>query len=349
MKLDILGAVSSLERDGLICGREMEDVFASENQGIPAHTIGYETEVLPSAVDDISSLTDTRKSADDLKIHAYNSAYRQMRPYGYGVCSDGLYELQSPPAKHPYPLIVATRGLARAGWLPSDAGTTGCVTSHVSIGTPIAAQSLIRSDTDSGIDFLQDTALLLRNVEMMDGTIPGRLTSPLRRAAENHTSTTEYSWNQKGDYGFMVDDDPAAARRLFSEKTWKGANNRIEFRTLSYYNPRQFSVLLNAVYYLSRGFLDINEPAANDIYLDHNEWFKDYCDDHGLPIEIYRPDDSLYVDDLAEYIVPYAEHLRSQSLSEVRSRTNQAILDIREELHMTNIPIDIIDSTSGSI
>lgn len=336
MKLNVERSLDDLYHNGFISSDELGDAMRAQGYGSEYHTIGYEVEALPSAQADIAKVRDI---TTDVKLRSHRMAEYELNQYDYGVGSDGLYELQSPPADHPLALIVATRGLARMGWLPGDNGTNGRVTSHVSIGTPVDVSNLVKSSSDYGIDFLQDTALLLRNIEMIGGTTASRLAGPLRQANINRSPTAQYSWNQKGEYGFLADSIPPF--RSFDD-LWVGTNDRIEFRTLSYYNPHQFSTMLNAVYYLTRGFLDINEPGANDVYLDHNEWMKNYCEDNDLPIDIYMPagGENVYTDELVEYLEPYVQHLLAGDLEAVRSRTNQTVHDIREELGMSDIPFD---------
>lgn len=315
--------IDRFAKSRLIDRDEVSTASEAEAAGVASHTIGYEVEVLPSALPDISKFTD-QDDIDDFHL----KCGKRLEKYGYDVGCDGVYELQSPAASHSYPLAVATRGLARFGWLPKR-GTKGLVTSHVSIGTSE------RIDKGNHVEIQAELITILRAIEMHGGTTPNRLDLPARLATAANWSTAYAGWNQKGRFGVKI--LPHHYMNM-DGINWRGENNRIEFRTLGYYSPKQYGAMLDAVYYLTRGMFS-DDDAVVDIYEDYRDWLDDYFDRKGLP-QVNMEYDHASPTVLRHYMGPYADHLANDDLTTVRSKTAGTIRDLREEFNMTHIPLD---------
>ncbi len=303
-----------LESAAYLSPAELRLATKAESSGTPTHTIGYEIEVLPSALPDIGWVQanlGTLPARDRLYKPGSRSygatgqeyirlnAHRVLTPYGYGVVKDGgVYELQSPPAQHPDALSIATSGVSRAGWLPD--GTRGRVTAHVSIGTVASKDDVIERAPG-----LVDT---LRMVEQLGMTTPGRLMQPIHTADRwDDTLYSTYSWNSKGTVGVKIDIDP-----VNSDTTrWNQPTRRVEFRTLGFYKPEQFQVALTGLYYLTRAaFAPPATPAATE-HAKLQDWFNGYQERHQLPTTEDVPDIYDHPSrDFKKYMLPYAQHLR---------------------------------------
>lgn len=316
----MINTLAEFEANKFITSEEVDSSLTAIDAGTETHTIGYEVEVLESAREDVPNIPD-----DEADIDTQERCEDALKPYGYHVGYDGIYELSSPAANHPHALVIATRGLVRSGWLPD--GTRGMVTSHVSIGT---AEPML------GVEANQERLItMLRAIEQLRGTTPNRLMSPFNYVNGRDLDTSYYAWDQKGQLGVNIDDDT-------SYSSWEGRNNRIEFRTFGYYDPDQFGTVLDNTYYLSRGLLSRNNTSAADIYEDYEEWLRTYFDDADLPSV---PTDAL--DNFARihdkdlfrwYMEPYADHLAHGNKEPLRFKTRLAVLALREEFGMTRTP-----------
>lgn len=325
--------IDKFASSGLINRDEAASACDAEAAGTDTHTIGYEVEVLASARPDISRAKNIRYN-DDL----YWKCYDKLGPYGYDVGMDGLYEIQSPVAKHPHSLEVATRGLANYGWLPKK-GTKGLVTSHVSVGTSI------NIGAEDYSTLLEHTTDILRAVEMFGGSTPTRLSAPLRSAFKGDDDIANKSWNQKGEYGVKM---VPIGRMNKTFIAWEGDNSRIEFRTLGYYNPKQYGAMLNAVYFLTRGLFTSDE-SAGEIYDNYSDWIRDYYDANDLP-RMVPHEGSSRREVLDEYLSPYVDHLAHADLTDMRNKTSETIRDLQEEFRMTDVPFDdshLVDAGSS--
>lgn len=327
-----LEAVDRLASRGFVTSDELNGACEAEILGDESHTIGYEVEVLASARNDIQNTADVE--LEDM----YEVCSDSLNYYGYTVGSDGLYELQSPAAMHAHTLAVATRGLARFGWLP-EKGTKGLVTSHVSVGTNVEIES-------NAVSIHIELIKILRAVEAFGGTTPSRLNFPIKKYHENSTwQVSEYGWNHKGAFGVNL---IPSAEVCCQVSEWKGDNSRIEFRTLGYYNPKQFGAMLNAVYYLTRGMLTDDERASK-IYDEYYYWLSEYNHKHKLP-QLDAEDNPEDPRVLETYFTPYVQHLADADLAPIRQKTTQTIRYLRDEFGMASIPFEddhLVESSSS--
>lgn len=328
-----LEAVERLASCGFVTSEELDSALDADILGDASHTIGYEVEVLPSARDDIPNIIGIEPG------DVHEVCEHSLEPYYYTVGLDGLYELRSPAAMHAHTLAVATRGLARFGWLP-ERGTKGLVTSHVSVGTSAEINE------QNAVSTLRELIIILRAVEAFGGTTPSRLNAPLKKYSENSgLLDVDHSWNQKGDFGVNIMPRDGIG---WGGTEWAGDNNRIEFRTFGYYNPKQFGAMLNAVYYLTKGMFTDDEHAHR-IYDEYYYWLSEYNYRHELP-EVDVEDGSSDPEVFDTYFTPYVQHLANSDLTQLRTKTAQTIRDLREEFDMTSIPFEddhLVESSSA--
>jgi hypothetical protein len=307
--MTIASSLVMLESDNLITSKEYALASLAEDAGYDGHTIGYEVEVLGSAREDIPNI----RPGDSAQTAFRNAA--AVKRYSYGVSPEGQYELQSPAARHPLALQIATRGIVRAGWLPDR--TKGVVTAHVSIGT---AESQAHLEHNS-IRLVN----LLRTVELLGNTTPSRLLAPTRPHPDGSSRLSSY-WNCRGTAGLSFTE---------SQKLWEGKNNRVEFRTLGFYSPGQFGGVLDSVYFLSQALLAPRETPLGAEYAGLETDTEEYFSENKLPaVEpelLDRPDEEAL---LAEYIAPYAAHLATADRSAFKARVLATVENIKEELGM---------------
>lgn len=312
--------ISVLERlrdDGLITSSEAEEAILAAGDTDQDHTIGYELEVLPTAADETPRVERLKVADEDTYRESMFDALRQeLSPYGYGIAAEGEYELKSPPANHPLPLAVATRGLVRAGWLPETAD--GMVTAHVSIGYPRDG-----ADRKSTKDRMVD---VLRAVELSGGSTPGRLNAPVRITRERRKLDFSPSWNR---YGFL-----GIAERYGPR--WQSQQRRAEFRTLRYTSSDQFGAAMEHIYFLTKGLLSAEGSDARLIYDEFADWFGDYRREHSLPEAGSIPgsdESSRHVMDagvLDAYMRPYVDHLGRGDTAEIRDRVAETTGSLAE-------------------
>jgi hypothetical protein len=318
----MLATIKRFESDGFIESEMVDVVRQAEVSGTYRHTIGYELELLPSAGSETPRLVDEEIEGKEIKYEAFKALYK----YDYEVASDGVYELLSPPSRHPTTLALATRGIIRTGWLPET--PNGVVTAHVSIGS---------SKDIRGPDQQNRLINLLRAVEMADGTTPGRLYSPIRQAKAMgpNVDADNFSWAIRGIAGVMKD------IRL-DDEDWRGRNNRIEFRTIRYQSPDQFGTTLEALYFLTRGLLSGQKRPAHAIYAQFEEWFKKYQQAYGLPdiadCSLALDDKRVSIEALSEYLVPYIYHLGNENRSALKSQVGQTVGQLAAAFNMPRVP-----------
>jgi hypothetical protein len=314
--MEITKAIANFAADQLISQEEAGLALAAHAAGSDEHTIGYELEVLGTAKSDVPNI------GDEINADTAPTCELQVEPYEYIVGHEGLYELKSPPAQHPTPLVVATRGLARLGWLPAEA--KGLVTSHVSVGTTLELEP--DSDQHDGL------ITLLRAVEMTGGTNANRLIAPIREASQGNFDTKW--WNSRGRLGVDI---PTGEKK---GDDWIGKSNRVEFRTLGYYSPNQFGRTLVNLFFLSRGLLAPPGSKPYEIYADFEAWFQEYLASNGLP----NGEDVILagsVNALRNYLEPYVAHLNNATgkRQAVAARVSQAVFALSEEFGGSNLII----------
>ncbi len=318
----------SFEQAGNITSGEHAAAILAENSGTAAHTIGYEMEVLSSAAPDVPNIGPDYKDKDRKTV--LERCRLDLATFGYGVDDDGVYELQSPVATHPQSLATTTLGVVRRGWLPNE--STGLVTAHVSIGTA-ESRRMLNLREQAFID-------ILRAVELLRGSTPERLLSPVTKAQRVYSDRADYSWNCKGTLGVMLAPDAANY-----DPNWQGGNHRVEFRTLGYYSTSQFSKILDGVYYLTRGLLAPLMSPPSIIATDYHNWLQDYFDAHKLPAatKTVREDDRENTAGLESYLRPYADHMATREHQILKVRTRASVLALQEEFAMAES--DLADTT----
>jgi hypothetical protein len=325
----IYETIQSLEDERHITPEECAAALRAEESGDDGHTIGYELEVLYSAAKQLPIVSHD-------KIEAQIVCDANVARYGFRARAEAHYELQSPPARHPLPLAIATRGLANAGWLPYR--NHGVVNAHVSIGTERVVDKYDQSDQTRLIT-------LLRSVEQLGTTTANRLLLPVRQSVKEEVAFTHSligSWASKGSAGVDVTHPDETIKR---SENWHGDSTRIEFRTLGYYSPEQFGRTLDMVYYLTRGLFAKPGSALQDIYTEFEGQLDQYFNDHGLTtLEeewLYEVD---VVYDLDKYMQPYAEHLLNADKSVLRAFVHSAVEDLKEELGMQGLDVTMADA-----
>lgn len=308
-----------LAKDQLISATENQEALVAQRTGSAAFTIGYELEVQRSAVDDIPRLREEENlAAVEL------TAAETLEAYRFRVEGDGVYEVISPPARHPYPLAVATRGIVKSGWLPEQTG--GLITTHVSIGAA-AKYSPEQCDTERLIK-------LLRLLELMGGSSSRRLLRPLAIAEQKNLDHTRNSWNQRGYAGVSVNNNLSTY--------WQGNNERIELRTFRYAKVSQHAATLALTYYLTRALIAPPTHTAKGLYVGLEAHFLEYLEGSKLPTAVPSRDDLNTRDGFTAYFLPFADHLSNPTMLPRRQHilaafAVQAAVELKEEFGMSQI------------
>lgn len=321
--------IDTLHKADLLSDQERALAHAAQDAGTPEHTLGYEVEVLSSAADDVP------------KLNLPFLEHREAETLGYGVGTDGIYELQSPPANHPIALALATYAMTRAGWLPN--GTAGRITAHVSIGTPhiitdYPQESIFAPGNAGYREHLTRFVTMIRAVELLGHTTVSRLIAPIRRAKDPESDDyghTLMAWNDKGWGGVKIYWNAELGQE------W-GNSNRVELRTFGFYSPEQFSKLLTTIYFLSRGLTSGPNSEARVIYGDYEQWLRDYLEDHRLPA--FTVNNINTRREFASYIEPYVEHLASSDRSVLIAQTNATVDALTETFGLQHLRLPKFNS-----
>lgn len=323
-------AIDNLAEQSLITSYEHSVATAAMDADTPEHiTMGYELEVLSTAVDSapkLRALRDLPPAQQYESDEVYERA-TELRNLGFKIfinqddSSDGLYEVQSDPTPNALPLAVVTRGIARAGYIPTEADELQ-VNVHVSLGSP----QIIAYERLQTHQFIR----MLRVVEMLGGSSRERLTYGIL-----HSSDQTQDWHIRGVGGVAIG---------HSQHTqWKDDRaNRVEFRSLEYRDPLQFADMIERIYFMGRAILS-DQPEVQSAYQSFDDWLVDYLGKHELPniqsstLDSYRFSKRKY-DNLLYYLGKYAKHVEEKGTEELEAVTNSTIIELREAFGAPVIP-----------
>jgi hypothetical protein len=320
-----------MSRQGLLSPEEFNLAANAHNSGSPEFTIGNEAEVMPAAIDRTPLLVGmdpgliTGEHYYDKPAVAGCLGILSNLGYDYNGY-DGVYEIKSPVAQHPTSLAIAARGLVRAGLLPAQAAELD-VTIHTSIGTP--------TPVPAGSAMHHGLVRMLRAVEALGASDEPRLIGELSGELGD-----EYNWYKRGLAGVNLvirqEEDRDGQTTL-----WKGNNNRVEFRSLSYKNPGQISRSLELIYTLSRGLVS-EDAAVAKVYAEYDAWLQDYQRRHSLT-DISDPSHQELCeipDEKAQrprrasllklYLQPYAEHIKTADKTELTEKTDETLGQLQQ-------------------
>ncbi|HEY5442168.1 MAG TPA: hypothetical protein VIJ68_01370 [Candidatus Saccharimonadales bacterium] len=318
----MIEALRKLGSDGFITPHEAAVAAQAQELGDPSFTLGYELEVMPWAIDRMPALKSLRGRETTYGTQPVFDCVAQLFRLGYTAdLQDGLYETQSPASQHPLALAIATKGLVRAGVLPSRAAETD-VSAHVNIG--------MSTDVRTGSIRHHRLIRMLRAVELTGGASPERLT---RGTEETITTSSEVSqkWHSRGVAGVSF-----TANR---NSQWPIDRARVELRSLSYRDPSQFGHTLEKIYFLGRGLLSGDDGQA--IAKGFDAWFMNYMKENGL-----RDISSSYAnlqsnfkqnEHMAAYITPFARHQESGDTTELAEEMTLTIDRLKEVYGMDEV------------